>query len=118
MWILFWILASICDSVQDTLSFRFSTSIFGSFNKAFWNPVYSHAAAKRIFGYKVDAWHLFKSAKIVLEAFAIPAYFYLPNYRTGVWWIDISIALVASGIAWNGIFNLFYHRLWPKSHHL
>jgi hypothetical protein len=94
--------AAFCNAVMDTLQFHFSTSAFHNRNPDFWNPAISWNKAKKIFGWRLDAWHLFKSAMIILLCAAIVVHKpFIP------FWIEIIIY----GVVWNAIFNFFYKDL-------
>lgn len=96
------IIAAICNAVMDVLeNENFHTSIFMNKNQRFWYKRESWKYAKMIGGYRLDAWHLFKSAMVVLLITAIV--FYSPMYG----WIDFIIY----GIAWNIVFNFFYNNV-------
>ena len=99
---LFLILASIMNSVMDTLAHHFSTSIFRNKNESFWNPNISWKYAKYIplTNYKVDAWHIFKSLMIIFICLAIV-------YSRGLNLIDF----IFLGIIWNFTFSLFYDKI-------
>ena len=98
---IFLILASICNACMDTLSFHFFNSVFCSLNPNFWNPNYSWAFEKLIpfTKYRVDAWHLFKSAMIVFFCLAIV-------FFNGKLWEFIIL-----GCVWNLTFNIFYEKI-------
>ena len=103
--IIFIILAAICDSVIDTVTHHFSTSVFKSKNPDFWDPSLSWKNSTMIFGYKIDAWHLFKSAMIVLFTLAIV---FSGNFPYSLkWYFQIPIF----GIIWVIVFNTFYNKI-------
>jgi hypothetical protein len=99
------VLAAICNSIMDKISHHFSTSIFKNLNQDFWNPNVSWKVAKRIFGWKYDAWHVFKSTMIV--ALCLAVVLHEPALK---WYYEILIA----GAVWNGTFNLFYNRIFAS----
>lgn len=80
---------------------NFFEGVFRGWNQNFFYKRQSWRTAKKIFGYKLDAWHLSKSAMIIAVLFmsAMP-----PVFSP---WIDALICLAA----WNPLFNLFYHVL-------
>ena len=90
-------------AVADTLFHHHSISVFSKLNVNFWDPYISSEKAKRIFGYKLDAWHLSMSMIIFLVTAAIvvrhepklPFYYEYP-----IW-----------GFYWIACFGLFYNRL-------
>ena len=101
--IIFWVLACFFNSVMDvTENENFSESIIKKWNTRFWYKRDSDDFARKIFTYKVDAWHLSKSLMII--CFAIAAYF-APRDTT------LIPFLIMDGILWNVFFYLFYHKL-------
>lgn len=96
------IFASISNACYETLDRHFFESVFKKLNPKFWYMYESWKYAKKIFGYKIDGWHLFKSAMIVALVFAIVLYKPIIN-----WWADILIY----GTTWNMTFGLFYSKL-------
>lgn len=116
-----WELAAICNAIMDTLKFHYYTSIFyekyGD-NNTFWNEDHKDAKPYIIPGtkYKVTAWHLFKSAMIILLALGNCFMFlsgtcitYLPHKI-----IIVTGLLIIYGFRWNGFFNLFYNKILIK----
>lgn len=96
------ILAAIFNAVMDRLENEtFFTSIFKHENERFWYKRESWKYAKRVFNYKIDGWHLAKSAMIICLCLAIV--FYTPMFG----WIDF----VLFGLLWNLTFNIFYNRI-------
>lgn len=95
-------LAAICNAVMDRVenSPAFNKSIFKDKNKEWWLKEVSWATAKRIFGYKFDAWHIFKSLMII---FLISAAFVGLNKH---WYL-----ILTGGAVWNFVFNLFYNKI-------
>ena len=96
------ILAAICKAVADQVDHHFGESVFKNLNPEFWDRDISQDKAKRIFGYKLDAWHLFLSVMIVLMILAIV----LHENKLPWYW-----ELLIGGAVWNLIFNLFYNKL-------
>jgi len=99
--LLFLMFAAAFNALMDTLSHHYSSSIFKYKNPTFWNPNVSWQYAPFFPGskYRVDAWHLAKSAMIFNICFAI-------IFFNGVWW-----HFFIFGAAWNLTFNLFYNKL-------
>lgn len=96
-------LAAICSAFMDaTENENFFESILKDRRQSFWYKRESWKTAPRIFGYKLDAWHLFKSLMVILMALAIVFYVQLIS-----WWADV----VIYGIVWNVSFVLFYHKI-------
>jgi hypothetical protein len=95
-------LASICNSIMDTLTHHFSQSIFRNKNEEFWNPNVSWKFAFYLpyTKYKVDAWHLLKSAMIIFICLAI-----VFGNKLNI------IDFILLGTLWNIVFNIFYNHL-------
>ncbi len=96
------IVAAISKAVADTVDHHFDTSIFRKLNPNFWDRDISSEKAKRIFNYKIDAWHLSQSLMIV--AMIAATVFHVPKLE---WYYEIAIA----GTAWNIVFNTFYNKI-------
>ena len=113
-----WELAAICNAVMDTLKYHYYNSFFhkkfGDKN-GFWNE--DHKDAKPYIipytKYKLNAWHLFKSSMIVLQALSSCFIFLAGTYIMVLPHKIIIIIglLMVYGVKWNGFFNLFYNRL-------
>lgn len=86
---------------MDKLAWHFEKSIFADMNPKFWNPNVSWKYAKKVFGYKIDAWHLFKSAMIICLCLSVVSY-----SEICVWWVDFFIF----GLVWNTIFNIYFNK--------
>ncbi len=115
------ILAGICNSVMDTVQFRFVMSRFFNLQKPlFWDPKESWVNkwkngcpdnGERFFGsstflvWVTDAWHLFQSLMLVCFALAIVTYSPMIN-----WWVDAIIYHTAFGIS----FEIFWRYIWRK----
>lgn len=112
-----WELAAICSAIMDTLKFHYYTSIFYQKfgNNPFWNEDLKDAKPYFIPGtkYKVNAWHLFKSAMIILQAlsncfiFLAGTYIIFLPYKI---WFFLGL-LIIYGFRWNGFFNLFFNKI-------
>lgn len=96
------VVAAIFKAVADTVDHHFDTSVFRRLNVAFWDRDISSDRAKRIGGYKVDAWHLCMSAMIIL--FILAAAFHKAYFA---WYWELAIGWPL----WNFPFNLFYNVL-------
>lgn len=98
------ILAAIMNAVMDRTEniVAFNRSVFSHKDKTFWCKDVSWQYAKKIFGWKADAWHMAKSAMIILLVFAMTFF-----ESTGKWWIDIFYVW----LTWVATFSIFYHRL-------
>lgn len=99
---LFLALASICNSIMDTLTHHFNYSIFKNKNEEFWNPNESWKFVNFLpfTKYRADAWHLLKSAMIIFICLAIV---FADNLNM--------IDFILLGILWNIVFNVFYNHL-------
>ena len=108
--IIFIVLAAICCACMDTLQHHYYNSVFNKLNDKFWNPAISWGYAKTIpfTKYKVDAWHLFKSAMICLLIGAVVMAWQSGEALFNVWWFYL-IAFIYIGIMWNLTFNFFYN---------
>lgn len=92
-------LAAVCNAVMDILeNENFSSSIFRNLDPKFWYKRESWKYAKRVFGWKFDGWHVFKSLMITLLMLAIV--FYKPIFG----WIDF----IVFGLMWNLTFSFAY----------
>jgi len=110
--LIFFALAAMCNAVMDTLVHHYYRSIFVNMNKYFWNPEESwlHAKVIPFTKYKLDAWHLFKSAMIIFLALAVISAWVSGPPLLNVWWFYL-IAFIWLGVLWNGVFNLFYNHI-------
>jgi hypothetical protein len=118
MWIILIILAACCNSIMDIVeNENFNSSVFARHDYRFWYKRVSWKYAGKIFGYKIDAWHLFKSTMILLLCGVVITYHYIPLFRCEMIW-QSSYAWMADalifGIAWNLPFNLLYNKILRK----
>ena len=98
-------LAAFFNAVMDAVeNENYFESIFKKLPKQFWYKRESWKYAAKVFGYKIDAWHLSKSLMLICFAGAV-IFFELPVKK----WQDVALYLVAFGIIWNVTFWLFYH---------
>ncbi len=96
-------IAAFFNAVMDTLDEgHFQTSIFSGMDPNFWYKRESWNKAKKIFGWKFDAWHIAKSLMVISLSIAIVLYKETFNF-----WLDI----IVLGAIWNGSFNLGYNHL-------
>jgi hypothetical protein len=93
-------MSAIMDRTENLVAFN--RSVFNHLSPKFWCKEISWQYSKKIFRYKLDAWHLAKSTMIVSGVCA--AVF---GESSGNWMLDIVIA----GVIWNVVFNLFYHKI-------
>ncbi len=105
----FIILAAICDALIDTLQhhwykFRFKDKV----DKQWWNPQISWQNKYNpdvMIVQLSDAWHLFKTIKIILWVIAVVTYQIIINPL-----IDILII----GLIRNLVFSIFYNKVFVK----
>lgn len=95
-------IAAIFKAVADTVDHHFDTSVFRRLNADFWDRDFSSDRAKRIFNYKLDAWHLAQSGMIVCMIAAVAL-----HQEKLEWWLEVLIG----GAGWNLIFNTFYNKI-------
>jgi hypothetical protein len=115
LWILLCIiciaLAALSNATMDRLENlpAFNASVFYKKDAKFWLKEISWRYAKKIFGYKIDAWHIAKSAMVcfLILAVILPLIFDPPNLKG---YLTILI-YVAYGIVWNAVFNFSYNKL-------
>lgn len=101
--ILFFAMAAFFNAIMDSIeNEHILSTIFSRLNENFWSKRDSWDKAIEIFGYKIDAWHLAKSAMVICIAFSL--LFYEPVLG---FWKDLLIF----GFVWNHTFNGFYTRL-------
>lgn len=98
-------LAAIFNAIMDILeNENFYSSIFRNLNERFWYKRTSWKYAKKIGGYKIDAWHLAKSSMIVSLVLAI-----LFNKQ------PFSLTyFILYGVEWNIVFVFFYSKIFKK----
>lgn len=107
------VISAVANAVADRLENApaFNASIFYKLNQKFWLKEVSWEYARKIFGYKIDAWHLVESLQVVililLAVLAITLRNRLPAI-TGWWLFGWFCAL---GALYNAAFNLFYNKL-------
>lgn len=81
---------------------NFHESIFKNWNQKFWYKRESWKYARKIFGYRLDAWHIAKSCMVICIGLAI-GFMDLPHQ----WWVK----LITIGVIWNVVFVTVYHYL-------
>lgn len=102
---IFVMIAAMFNAAMDRVeNENFDQSIFRNMNKNFWYKRESWKSAKKYFGWKLDAWHIFKSAMIICLSIA----FWLVCDNLG--WLRIAFL----GAEWILTFNLFYNHLFKK----
>lgn len=115
--ILLVVTASFFKAVMDRLENdgAFGQSVFKNMRKEFWLKTVSWMHARKIFRYRVDAWHLAWSVCIVCLLSAISvgiAMGYAAGHIASYIVFDIFFYIgyvVLLGVVWNFTFNVFYH---------
>jgi hypothetical protein len=105
-------LAAFFNSVMDATENEpnFNESILKTLNRKFWLKPVSCDYAKKIGGYKFDAWHLSKTGMVFSVAGALIAAIFAGVYlAANPSFLFISASVGAIGATWNGSFKLFYH---------
>lgn len=128
--LIFWSLASICNSVMDTSNHHYSTSVFKKYNPMWWNGEISwknkyidcnpNLGFKKLFpnrkgflgkiNYPVqltDAWHLFKTLMIVFLVLSIITF----DKDIILSWYGFIVIFIMYGFIWNFCFNIFYNHV-------
>jgi hypothetical protein len=95
---------AIMDRTGDLVAFN--ASIFSDKDPAFWCREISWKYAKKIFGWKADAWHIAKSTMIILLVAGIVIY--QPVFN------PISDFFIMGAI-WNASFNLGYKTFYKRT---
>jgi hypothetical protein len=105
--LIFIIIGAVLNAVMDCISApdHIVSTKFANLNPNFWSKMISADKAKKIFGWKFDAWHLAKSGMIILLCFAIA----LQKEMFGFWW-DV----LFYGVLWNFVFNGFFNHAFKK----
>jgi len=102
-------LAAMCNAIMDNISHHFYKSILNTnrLSRRYWDLEVSNKLPIIIpyTGYKMDAWHNFKSLMIVLMCLSVVVY--KP-------FIDPIIDFIIAGCVWNLTFNLFYNKILNK----
>jgi hypothetical protein len=94
------VLAAILNAFMDIVeNENFSSSVFKDRNQKFWYKTVSWQYARKVFGWKFDAWHVAKSLMIVLLCLGTVLYRPIIN-----WWADL---LIYGGL-WNSAFGIAY----------
>jgi hypothetical protein len=99
--------AAALNAAMDILeNENFHASIFAKLDQTFWYKRESWKTARRIFGWKLDAWHIAKSAMIVTLATAI-----ITHEATAPGLQE----LLLIGAVWNLTFNTAYKLMKKKT---
>ena len=91
---------------RTTEPVHFNLSIFKNKDKKFWLRSESWQYGKMIFKYRVDFWHLAKSAMIICMVCA------MVFYKA---WLPYYLDIIVLGAVWNLSFNLFYNRILKRT---
>jgi hypothetical protein len=119
----FFILASICNSIMDTSSHHFHTSIFKKLNPIWWdgeiswknkyvngNPSLGFRKIWRDINYPVqltDCWHFFKTLMIIFLTLSVVTF----DSNLIINFYYYILYLIIYGIVWNIVFSLFYDKI-------
>ncbi len=122
--LLFVILAGICNSVMDTVQFRYRLSYFSKLDPTFWNPKVSWKNkwkdddiknGEKFFGsstflvFVTDIWHL--AQFLMLVFFSLAIVFYKPVFNfTGSFIVEAFTYHTVFGL----VFELFWNKIWRK----
>lgn len=106
------------NAIMDTLTHHFSVSVFSKKDRSFWYPTESGDLARRIYfdvylnrkkdkkirfiDYPVDAWHLCKSAMIIMWLLTAYSFAVIYGRDMNVW------HLLFLGVNGNLTFKIFY----------
>lgn len=123
--LLSWIFASICNSIMDTSSHHYSTSVFKNFNPMWWNGEISwknkyidgdfNKGFRKWWGFNypvqlTDSFHLFKTLMIIFITISIVT-FDSTLIINGYYFL---IYIFIYGLLWNITFSLFYDKILRK----
>jgi len=108
--IIFYTIAIFFNACMDAFeNENFNESIFKNWPKQFWSKRHSWQEAKRIFGYKLDAWHICKSLFIIF--FVASAIAFRFEWAMELRWQDIAWYTISAGGIWCLWFWFFYHKI-------
>jgi hypothetical protein len=126
--LIFWVLASICNSIMDKTNHHYSKSIFVKLNPMWWDGEISWKnkyingdstlGLRKLFpksngllgkiNYPVqlsDAWHFFKTLMIIFLVLSVITF----DSSSLTSFTDYLIIFISYGVIWNIIFSLFYN---------
>ena len=135
--VMFLLFSSICNSVMDTLQFRFDNSVFARFeDRSYWDPDISwrnkwkdgdptkgekFLGSSTVLVFSTDAWHLFKSLCIYsMIGFAVamsPGFASLAKdkkmskKRTV---LITTVVFIFLCLLYSGIFEFFFSQVWSR----
>jgi hypothetical protein len=107
------ILSAIANAIADRLEnlVAFNDSVFYKRDPKFWCKEISWQYARKIFSYKIDAWHLAESFQVLILLVAL----LMPLLRLKLPGIhglrDLLLLYMALGAIYNIIFLIFYNRI-------
>jgi hypothetical protein len=119
--ILLIIISAISESIMDKIQFHFEKSIFNdnSYNRLFWNPLYSWEnkwnkdltkpkffLSTTLLVFLTDAWHFFKFLRNTTLFIGLPLMVLSP--------INIIISIIIARIIYGLVFTLFFDKLLNK----
>lgn len=108
---------SLMDSVENehinaTIFYPDNTGadrkVWGFSVNKFWDKRQSWNTAKKIFGWRFNAWHIAKSFMIASISLAIV--FAFNHHLFALWWINFLLF----GAVWIIVFNVFYNIIFKK----
>lgn len=88
---------------------NFFESIFKNWNQKVWYKRESWKHAKRVFSFKLDAWHMSKAFMIICMSMCFAIQIYIESVQPD--FIDVAIRICYFGTIWNFTFWLFYHKI-------
>ena len=119
--ILLIIISAISESIMDKIQFHFEKSIFNdnSYNRLFWNPLYSWEnkwnkdltkpkffLSTTLLVFLTDGWHFFKFLRNTTLFIGLPLLVLSP--------INIIISVIIARIIYGLVFTLFFDKLLSK----
>lgn len=115
------IISAISESIMDKIQFHFEKSIFNanSYNRLFWNPLYSWEnkwnkdltkpkffLSTTLLVFLTDGWHFFKFLRNTTLFIGLPLLVLSP--------INIIISVIIARIIYGLVFTLFFDKLLNK----
>lgn len=103
-------------SVEDRLSTKisFNESVFRNLNPYFWcKEISSSRELVKNTRYRIDAWHLTKSFRVIITYFLLFSFFYF-GCEIKVRFLIYICLVIACGIVRNKLFNFFFHYILNK----
>lgn len=111
------VLSAAANAVADIIEHpdTFYASVFSKRDPKFWLKTESHKYAKKVFTYKIDAWHLVESFQVLLfiGAIILPAIWLPVELYSWEWWA-VMIVYGILGFSYNIAFVKIYKRLKRK----